>query len=43
MFMTKAIPKNFMHFSPWAKEAQTLDPPLEPLAPNTGLMERISK
>jgi hypothetical protein len=33
MFMTKAIPKNFMQFSPWAKDAQTLDPPLEPLAP----------
>jgi hypothetical protein len=31
--MTKAIPKNYMQFSHWAKEAQTLDPPLEPLAP----------
>jgi hypothetical protein len=29
--MTKAIPKNFMKFSPWTKEAQNLDPPLEPL------------
>jgi hypothetical protein len=43
MFMTKAIPKNFMQFSPWTKEAQTLYPLLEPLAPNTGLMEKISK
>jgi hypothetical protein len=34
--MTKAIPKNFMHFSPWKKrEAQTLDLPLEPLDPQT--------
>jgi hypothetical protein len=33
MFMKKAIPKNFMQFSPWTKEAQTLDPLLEPLAP----------
>jgi hypothetical protein len=33
--MTKAIPKNFMQFSPWTKEAQTLDPPLEPLDPQT--------
>jgi hypothetical protein len=33
MFMTKAIPKNFMQFSPWTKGAKTLDPLLEPLAP----------
>jgi hypothetical protein len=33
MFMTKSIPKNFMQFPPWTKEAQTLDPLLEPLAP----------
>jgi hypothetical protein len=31
--MTKAIPKNFMQFSPWEKMAQTLDPPLGPLDP----------
>jgi hypothetical protein len=33
--MTKVIPKNFMLFSPSTKEAQTLDPPLEPLDPQT--------
>jgi hypothetical protein len=43
MFMTKTIPKNFMQLSPWTKEAKTLDPLLEPLPPNTGLIERIRK
>jgi hypothetical protein len=45
--MKKAIPKNFMQFSPWAKEAQTLAfmqfSPWAKEPPNTKLMERISK
>jgi hypothetical protein len=44
MFMTKAIPKNFMQFSPWTKEAQTLDFLLEPLVHKYWINEkRISK
>jgi hypothetical protein len=41
--MTKVIAKHFIQLSPWAKEAQTLDPLLEPLVPSTELMERVSK
>jgi hypothetical protein len=29
--MTKALPKHFMQWSPWTKEEQTLDPPLQAL------------